>query len=177
MPAWTPEQIATVAATLAALIGAIAAVVSAIFAGLALRAQHRAQRPHIKVTQRSGIPIFGMSGRSLVGSTPGPLWFYIRVHNDGLMPVTVQSASLVFGDEGTAPFFAQPWPGLSGLPATLAAGDSIDLYMDEVPKIALAHKEHQGARYVEATIGGGREFRSKPIKKKWLDGWAPKGPA
>ncbi len=168
----TPEQIAIVASSVAALIGAIAAIASAIFAGVALRAQHRAQRPHLRVKHGNAMPVYGGMGRSLAGSTLGDPWFTIEVHNDGFMPVTVTSAGAAFEDGGSAPFIRPPWPGADELPKTLQAGEEATFYLDELAKVAEVHAEHGGARWAYAKIGGGVEFRSKRIDRKWLDGWA-----
>lgn len=172
MPAWTPEQIATVASAIAALIGAVAAIVSAIFAGIAVRAQRRAQRPHIRVTHGSPMPVFGGVGRYLDGSRVGEPWFTITVHNDGLMPVTVRSVALILNDRGSAPYLRPPWPGGDVLGATIAPGEEATYFLDELRKIAQVHAEHGGAKWAKATIGGNAEFHGKHIDRRWLDGWA-----
>lgn len=171
---WTPEQIAAVVAALATLIAALAAVVSALFAWIAVRAHRAAQRPHVRVTHTNVMPVWGGTGRYLEGSTLGDLWLAIEVHNDGLVPVTVTSAGVEFGDGGTAPFVRPPWPGGDSLPKRLDPGEEVTLWIDEVPKVAQVHVEHGGAQCVYAKIGGGVEFHGKPIKKAWLDGWVPK---
>jgi hypothetical protein len=170
MPNWTPEQIALVATSLAAFIGAVAAVVSAMFAVISVRTQRRAQLPHVKVTHSTVLPVFDVQGRDLSRSKLGDPWFAITVLNDGLLPVTVRTAALVFDDGGSAPYLAPPWPGFDSLPKLLAPGDEATLWLDEMPKIAEVHAEH-GARWVKANIGGDVEFHGKRIDRKWLDGW------
>jgi len=168
----TPEQGAILASSLAALIGAVAAVVSAIFAGVALRTQRRAQRPHVKVSHGNAIPIYGGSDRHLAGSTPGDPWFVIVVHNDGQLAVTVHSVGLAFEDGGSAPFMRPPWPGADELLRTISPGDEATFYVDELRNIAKVHDEHRCAKWATAKIGGGVEFHGARIEKKWLDGWA-----
>lgn len=173
MPQWTPEQIATVASAVAALIGAVAAVVSAIFAGIAVRAQRRLEHPHIRVRHGNVMPVYGGGGsRTLAGSALGDPWFVIVVHNDGVLPVTVKSAGLAFHDGGSAPFIRPPWPGADELPMLISPGDEATFYLDELRKIAHAHVEHRGAKWVTAKIGGSVEFHGERISKQWLDGWA-----
>jgi len=171
---WTPEQIAIVASALAALIGAIAAVASAIFAGVALRAQHRAQNAHLRVSHANVMPVYGGGRRSLAGSTLGDLWFAIEVYNDGLIPVTVKSVGVAFEDGGSAPFLRSPWPEGDELPKDLAAGEEATFYLDPVVKVAEAHAEHR-AKWVYARLGGNVEFHGKRIDENWLDGWAKRG--
>lgn len=167
----TPEQIAILASAIAALIGAIAAVASAIFAGIALRAQHRAQNPHLRVSHSSAMPVYGGGPRTLAGSTLGDLWFAIEVYNDGLVPVTVRSVGLAFEDGGTAPFLRPPWSGVDELPKPIAPGDQATFYLDPVARVAEVHAEHR-AKWVYARLGGGVEFHGDRIDQKWLDGWA-----
>ena len=170
---WTPEQIAIVASAIAALIGAVAAVASAIFAGVAVRAQRRAQSPHLRVSHANVMPVYGGGARSLAGSTLGDPWFAIEVHNDGLMPVTVKSVGVAFEDGGTAPFIRPPWPGADELPKELAAGDEATFYLDPLVNIAQVHADHR-AKWVFARLGGRVEFHGDRIDQKWLDGWAKK---
>jgi hypothetical protein len=173
MPAnWTPEQIALVATAIATAIAAAAAVASAVFALIAIRAQRAAQRPHVTVKHGNGMPVFGGVGRYLSGSTLGDPWFFIEVHNDGLMPVSVQMVAIRLADGGSVPYIRPPWPGAAELAKPMAPGDEATFYMDELRKIAAVHVEHGGAMYAFAKIGGGIEFRGKRIDKKWLDGWA-----
>lgn len=173
MPGWTPEQIAVVASAIAALIGAVAAVASAVFAGVALRAQHRAQNPHLQVSHSNAMPVWGGTGRNLAGSTLGDLWFAVEVYNDGLVPVSVKSVGIAFEDGGTAPFIRPPWPGVDELPKDLAPGDEATFFIDPVAKIAEVHAEHR-AKWVYVRLGGKVEFHGKRIDKAWLDGWVPR---
>ena len=167
---WTPEQTAAVVTAVATLIAALAAVVSAVFAWIAVRSQRRDRLPHLKVSHSMLLPVFGGQPRTLAGSKLSDPWFVITAHNDSLMPATVQSAGLAFGNSGSAPFIQPPRPGLDTLPKTIAPGDEANFYLDELSKIAQAHVEHGGARWVTVKIGGGVEFRSEPIDKTWLDG-------
>lgn len=157
----TPEQ-----------IGVAALLVTAIGVGiawLALRSQRRGQRPHLKVNATVGTPVYGMTGRSFAGSTLGATWFGIEVHNDGLMPVTVSGVGIRFRDGGHAPFISAPWPGADDLPKPLAPYESATFWVDEMPKVTEAHREHRADR-AYARLGGTAEFTSKPIGR-WLDGW------
>lgn len=166
---WTPEQIAAVLTAVGTLVAAVAAVASAIFALIAVRAQRSAQRPSVKVSHSSPMPVFG-------DELADP-WFAIIVHNDGLLPVVVNSANLNFNSNETAPFFGPP-AALGGigdrLPKRLEAGEEATLWLAPLREIAVAHKEHGGAKWATATIAGGREFHGDQIKKSWLDGWLPK---
>ena len=168
---WTSEQIAIVASAIAALIGAVAAVASAIFAGVAVRAQRRSHELHLKVSHGNVMPVYGGGPRTLAGSTLGDPWFVIVVHNDSLLPVTVNSVGLAFGDGGSAPFIRPPWPGADELPKTISPGDEATFYLDVLRKIAEVHAEHGGAKWVTAKIGGGVEFHGDRVDQKWLDGW------
>ena len=169
----TPEQAAILASAIAALIGAIAAVASAVFAFIAVRAQRSAQRPHVRVTHSTPMPVWGGAPRSFAGSTLGDPYFVIEVHNDGLLPVTVNSANVTFGDGGNAPYLG-PHPVMRGddLPKRLDPGDQATMPIDELRQIALVHVEHGGAKWVTVTLAGGAQFHGEPISKAWLDGWA-----
>ncbi len=171
----TPSELAVLASAIAALIGAVAAVISAIFAGVAVRSQRAAQRPHVKVTHTTPMPVWSPVPGSFAGSALGDPFFCIVVHNDGLLPVTVNSAGLEFSNRTSAPFVGAPRAlgGIGdGLPKRLDPGEAATLYLDPLRQIAEAHVEQGGARWVTATLAGGREFHGPPISKSWLDGWA-----
>jgi hypothetical protein len=177
MPNWTPEQVAAVLTAAGTLVAALAAVVSALFAILAVRTQRAAQRPHVRVRHTTPMPVWQPMPGSFQGSKLGDPWFVVTVHNDGLLPVTVNSAGLAFGSEGSAPFLGPP-SALGGvgdrLPKRLEPGEEAALYLDPLRMIAVAHAEHGGAKWVTATLAGGQEFHGPRIKKAWLDGWLPK---
>lgn len=173
---WTPEQVAAVATAIGTLIASVAAVASAIFALIAVRAQRAGQRPHVRVKHSTPMPVYTPVPGSLTGSTVGDPWFVIVVHNDGLLPVTVNSARLVFNRDGeSAPFIGPPMMlGGAGdsLPKRLEPGDEASLYLASLRDVAQLQKEHGGARWAEATLAGGREFHGPKISRAWLDGWA-----
>lgn len=172
MPSWTPEQIAAILSAAATLVAALAAVASALFARSAVNAQRDAQRPGVEVSHAVVMPTFGGLPRTMIGSKLGEAWLAIEVHNTGLVPVTITTAAIRFGDGGTAPFMGPPWAGMDALPKRLEPGEEVTLWIDELRKIALAHVEHGGAQHVVVKTGGGQERRGKPIDKAWLDGWA-----
>lgn len=170
----SPSEFAVLASSIAALIGAVAAVISAVFAGIAVRAQRRAQRQHVKVSHATPMPVWTPTPGTFAGSTVGDPWFCIVVHNDGLLPVTITSAALLFKNEGSAPYLGPPAALgriTDHLPKPLRPGEETTLYLDLLTRIATAHTEHGGAKWVTATLAGGAVFHGQRISRSWLDGW------